>query len=115
MSDVDRAERRDLLYAEVVALRKDLQTHINEEMPAIRTMMQELGTPEQIRERRIFIEILITREQVRMKLKTAIIEKGLLVAIVALLVFVGQAVVHELVAALKLMMSGKTSWSRKEL
>ena len=104
MSDGDRAERRDLLYQEVVALRKDLQNHINEEMPAIRTMIQELGTPEQVRERRIFIEILIDRERVKMKLKTAIIEKGLLLALVALLIFVGQAVLHELVAALRTMM-----------
>ena len=100
------AERRDALYAEVVALRRELKDHISEEMPAIRSMTQELGTLEQIRERRIFIEILIVRERMRMKLKTAIIEKGLLLALVALVVFIMQATWHELVAVAK-MMSGK--------
>ena len=100
-------ERRDALYAEVVALRKELQDHIAAEMPAITAMMQELGTLEQIRERRTFIELLIERERIRLKLKTAIIEKGLLAALVALIIFVAQSVGHELAAAFRLMMGGK--------
>ena len=107
MSDTDKqGERRDLLYAEVVALRRELTNHIAEEMPAIRTIMQELGTPDQVRERRIFIEILIDRERDRKALRTAVIEKGLLLALVAILVFVGQALWHEFVQAVK-MMAGK--------
>src|SRR3990167_7045753 len=97
-------ERRDGLYREVVALREDLRNHIAEEMPAIREMMQELGSPDQIRERRIFIEILILREAARVKLRTALIEKGLLLALVALIVFVASAIWHELGAAIKLML-----------
>ena len=97
-------ERRDGLYREVVALREDLRNHIAEEMPAIREMMQELGSPDQVRERRIFIEILILREAARAKLRTALIEKGLLLALVALIVFVASAIWHELGAAIKLML-----------
>ena len=97
-------ERRDRLFEEVKLLRSELKEHVSEEMPAIRTMLQELGTPEQVRERRIFIEILISREVNRAKLRTALIEKGLLLAIVALLVFIGQAILHELIAAIKLML-----------
>ena len=107
MSNADetmRTERRDLLYAEVVALRSELKEHMTEEMPVLRALMQELGTSDQIRERRIFIEILIEREKARMKLKTAIIQKGLLLALVALAIFIGQAVWHELTAAIKLML-----------
>ena len=96
-------ERRDPLYREVRAMRDELKAHIGEEMPAIRTMMQELGSPEQVRERRIFIELLIERERLRIKLKTALIEKGLLLAFVALAGFVAVAVWHEISAAVKLM------------
>ena len=106
MSNADetmRTERRDLLYAEVVALRSELKEHMTEEMPVLRALMQELGTSEQIRERRIFIEILIEREKVRMKLRAAIIQKGLLLALVALAIFIGQAVWHELIASIKIM------------
>lgn len=96
-------ERRAELHEQVRAIRRELKEHVDEEMPALRVMMQELGTPEQVRERRIFIEILIDRERDHRKLRTAIIEKGLLVAILAMLVFIGAAIWHEIGAALKLM------------
>lgn len=97
-------ERRDALRAEISAMRAELKEHVDEEMPALRAMMQELGSPEQVRERRIFIELLIDRERDRRKLRVAIIEKGLLAAILALLIFTGQAIWHELTAAMKLML-----------
>ena len=104
MSNTQADERRDALRADVAAMRQELREHVAEEMPAIRSLIQELGSPEQVRERRIFIEILIDRERDRRKLRTAIIEKGLLLAIVAILVFIGQAIVHELTLALKVML-----------
>lgn len=85
-------------------MRRELRANVAEEMPAMRAMMQELGSPEEVRERRIFIEILIDRERDRRKLRTATIEKSLLVAILALLVFIGTAIWHELIAAIKLML-----------
>lgn len=97
-------ERRAGLHEQVRAMRRELRDHVAEEMPAVRVMMQELGTPEQVRERRIFIELLIDRERDRRKLRIAMIEKGLLVAIVALLIFIGTAIWHEIGAALKLML-----------
>ena len=97
-------ERRDGLYREVIALREDLRNHIAEEMPVIRKMMQELGSTDQVRERRIFIEILILREAARAKLRTALIEKGLLLALLAFITFVAVAIWHELGAAIKLML-----------
>ena len=103
-ADDQQIERRDGLYREVVALRKDLRNHIAEEMPVIRKMMQELGSTDQVRERRIFIEILILREAARAKLRTALIEKGLLLALLAFITFVAVAIWHELGAAIKLML-----------
>ena len=100
-------ERRAVFEEQIRELRKELRQHTEEEMPAIRVMLQELGTPEQVRERRIFVELFIVKEQERAKLRTAIIEKGLLVAIVALLAFMGQAVWHELAAAFKMMLGVK--------
>lgn len=106
MTSTENAERRDGLRQEIAAMRKELKDHVEEEMPVIRAMMQELGTSEQVRERRIFIEDLVERSIARRKLRTAIIEKGLLVALVALLVFVGQAVYHEVGDAVRLMLKG---------
>ena len=104
MSNTQADERRDALRADVAAMRQELRAHVAEEMPAIRSLIQELGSPDQVRERRIFIEILIDRERDRRRLRTAIIEKGLLLAIVAVLVFIGQAIINELTAALKVML-----------
>ena len=104
MNNNQAEERRDALRAEVAAMRQELREHIAEEMPALQALIQELGSPEQVRERRIFIEILIDRERDHRKLRTAVIEKGLLLALVAVLVFVGQAIVHELTLALKVML-----------
>ena len=96
-------ERRDALRIEVAAMRTELKAHVDEEMPALRTMMQELGTSEQVRERRIFIELMINRERDRRKLRIALIEKGLLLAMLAVLVFIAQAVWREVAEAMKLM------------
>ena len=104
MSNTQAEERRDALRAEVAATQRELREHVAEEMSALRSLIQELGSPEQVRERRIFIEILIDRERDHRKLRTAIIEKGLLLALVAVLVFVGQAIINELTAALKVML-----------
>jgi len=101
-------ERRDALQQEVSSLRgelkeyrDELKEHVKEEMALLTPVIQELGTLEQIRERRIFIETWIRREQDRAKLRTAIIEKGLMIALAAIIVFSAQAVWHELVAAIK--------------
>lgn len=102
---VDR-ERRGVIIEQIRELRKELHEHILAEMPIIQkmqVMFQELGTPDQVRERRIFIELFITKELSRQKLRTALIEKGLLVAGIAVLVFIGQSVWHEVVAAIKVL------------
>lgn len=96
-------ERRANLHEQVRAMRRELNLHVAEEMPILRSMLQELGTSEQVRQRRVFIELLIDRERDRKKLRTAIIEKSLLFAILALLVFIGTAIWHELGTAIKLM------------
>jgi hypothetical protein len=100
-------DRRGAILEQVRQLRKDLHTHTLDEMPVIKrveVMLQELGTPDQVRERRIFIEAFIDRERDRKRLRTAMIEKGLLLALVAFLVFVGQAVWHEIVAGIRLLL-----------
>lgn len=102
-SNEERIERRDALRIELSAMRQELRDHVTEEMPALRAMMQELGSPEQVRERRIFIEILIDRDRDGRKLRTALIEKGLLVSLVALIAFIVTAIWHEIGAAIKLM------------
>lgn len=103
-SDDHLIERRDGLRADMAAMRRELKAHIDEEMPLMRSMLQELGSPDQVRERRVFIEIWIRREQRRDQLRTAIIEKGLLLAVLALFVWVGQAIWNELGAALRLLL-----------
>ena len=100
----EQQERRDPLRREVAEMRELLQRHVDEEMPAVRAMMQELGKPEEVRERRIFIDLMLDRERDRKRLRTAIIEKGLLAALIAVALFVGSAVWHELIAAIKLML-----------
>lgn len=101
-SNEQRIERRDALRVELSEMRQDLRDHVAEEMPLIR-IVSELGTADQVRERRAFVESWIKREEARTRLRTAIIEKGLLVAVLAVIAFVVQAVWHELVLAVKLM------------
>ena len=113
MSDADDTlpppprERRDALHEEIVNMRRELHEHIEDEMPLMRAMLQELGSPDQVRERRVFIELMISEAQDRRKLRIALTEKGLLVALVALIVFVGTAVWNEILAAIKLMIGAK--------
>lgn len=94
-------ERRDALREEIASMRKELRAHIEEEMPPVRSMMQELGEPEEVRSRRIFVEMLIKREMKRDELHRALIEKGLLIAIGYLIYFIGNAFWHEIAAVIK--------------
>ena len=97
----DDADRRADLLDQVRALRKELREHVKEEMPAIRSIVYELGTPEQIRERRVFIEILLDRERDRRQLRFAIMKHGLVLAMVAIMVFVLRATWVEIGEALR--------------
>lgn len=99
-------ERRDAVYEEIRELRRELNDHISEEMPMVRTIMTELGSPEQVRQRRIFIEAWIERERERAKLRRAVIEKGVIVALAAVVAFVLTAIYHELISVLRDLLSG---------
>ena len=102
MSD-DDTERRAELLDQIRGLRKELRDHIAEEMPVIRAIIYELGTAEQIRERRVFIELLLDRERDRRKLRFAIIKHGTVLALVAVTVFVLRATWNEIGEVLKSM------------
>lgn len=115
----EHGERRTDLVRQIEALRHEvsdaryeLREHIREEMPPLRAMLQELGDPEDVRARRVFVEAWIEREKDRAALRKAIIEKGLLMALVAVLSFVAIAIGHELAALAKDFVNGN-HWGGK--
>ena len=75
---------------------RKLRVELHENIAPLLATVRELGLPEQVRARVQFIELLIEREKDRTKLRRAIIEKSLIGAVWALLVFLAVAVWNEI-------------------
>lgn len=88
------------LAREVSALRQELREHTARESAAlekIAEVIHELGTPDQIRIRRIFVEMMIDRETTRMAMRRKIIESGTVWALIAVGTFFAIAAWNEIV------------------
>jgi hypothetical protein len=93
-------------WGDIRDIRAALQQHIKDEDGILNQikedihghveLMKELGTAEQIRARVTFVELLLEREKVKVKLHRAIIEKSLLGAVWAVVVFLIVASFNEL-------------------
>ena len=83
-------DNADIILEKISDVHREVIAHILEEKPVlelIKSMSKELGTEEQVRARRIFIEQWMEREKDRADLRKAIIKHGTIIALAAIAIF----------------------------
>jgi len=80
---------------EIRSLRAEFTAHVDEERPIL-LVAKQLGTAEQVKARVTFIDSWIEREKDYAKLRKAIIEKTVVGAIWAVILFVAVSLGHEI-------------------
>ena len=92
----------DTVLREITEMRVELRMHIKQHdesiawMDRIKALVDAHGDTEIVRARIEFVNLLLEREEEHKRLRRAVIEKGLLVAIGAALFFLATALGHEL-------------------